>query len=79
VARAQNLDLAEAKAIQQRTDRARSLFVKRLYRADPSDPKWYHLVLDTTVFSAEQSVTVLADAARAYFTTLGGPEPGLRS
>jgi cytidylate kinase len=29
-------------------DRARTAYVRRLYRADPADPQHYHLVIDST-------------------------------
>ena len=29
-------------------DRARTAYVRRLYRADPADPRHYHLVIDST-------------------------------
>ena len=75
-ARLEGLEVAKARERQARTDRARTLFVKRLYRADPTEPKWYHLILDTTVFGMETSVDLLAEAARAFFgSTLR--EPGV--
>lgn len=49
------------------TDKARTAFVKRLYRVDPADPGLYHIVLDSTVLGVERSVTLLADAARSFF------------
>jgi cytidylate kinase len=49
------------------TDRARELWVKRLYRADPTDAGWYHLVLDATVYSPEAAVEVVASAAEAFW------------
>ncbi|MHB1533314.1 MAG: cytidylate kinase-like family protein, partial [Acidimicrobiales bacterium] len=63
----EHLDLDRARRRQEETDRARALFVKRLYRADPADPRWYHVVLDSTVFALERSVALLAEAATAYF------------
>jgi cytidylate kinase len=49
------------------TDRARTLYVRRLYRADLADSSLYHLVLDTTVLSTDEAVDMLAAAAEAYF------------
>lgn len=51
----------------EQTDRARELWVRRLYRADATDPRYYHLVLDTTVFSVEEVVEMLAGMARAFW------------
>jgi hypothetical protein len=49
------------------TDRTRAAFVKRLYRADPADPKQYHLLLDPTVLGIDRSLHVLLTAARGFF------------
>ncbi len=50
------------------TDHSRELWVRRLYRADPLDPGWYHLWLDTTAFGVDGSLELLCDAARRYLT-----------
>jgi len=60
-------DPAQAATRQVETDKARTAFVKRLYRADPGDPRWYHLVLDTTVFHVDQAVDLVGRVARAFF------------
>ena len=46
------------------TDRSRELWVRRLYRADPLDPGWYHLWIDTTAFGIDGSVELLLHALR---------------
>jgi cytidylate kinase len=66
-ARFENLDLEAARERQAETDKARTLFVKRLYRVDPADPALYHLILDSTVLTVEASVELIALAARGYF------------
>jgi cytidylate kinase len=58
----EGIDEAEAAHRQVRTDRARELWVKRLYHADPCDPRWYHLWLDTTVLGADATVEVILAA-----------------
>jgi cytidylate kinase len=63
----ENLGVEAAKARQNETDRARTLFVKRLFRADPSDARLYHLVLDPTVLGIDATLQVLTVAARAFF------------
>lgn len=63
----EKLSLDDARKRQSETDRARALFVKRLYHADPADPALYHLILDPTVLGVESAVGVLAAAARAFF------------
>lgn len=52
---------------QAETDRARAQFVKRLYKVDPSDPRLYHVMLDTTVLGIDRAIDVLVTAANAYF------------
>jgi len=58
-----------------RTDRARELWVKRLYRADATDPKWYHLWLDTTVLDGDDALDIIELALTRYLaaTSPGGP------
>ncbi|MHB1930196.1 MAG: cytidylate kinase-like family protein [Acidimicrobiales bacterium] len=48
------------------TDRSRELWVRRLYRADPLDPGWYHLWLDTTALGLDASLEVILDAVRRF-------------
>jgi cytidylate kinase len=48
-------------------DKARSQFVKRLFRADPADPRLYHLVIDPTVLGVDAAVQILRSAAGAFF------------
>ncbi len=69
-ARFGHIDIGRSRELQQRTDRARTLFVKRLYRADPESARWYHVVLDPTVFPIEVGVDLLATAAERYFAAL---------
>jgi cytidylate kinase len=68
----ENLGLEAARARQSETDRARTLFVKRLFRADPSDGRLYHLVLDPTVLGIDATLQVLIVAARAFFAANPG-------
>jgi cytidylate kinase len=66
----EGLDKTATRRHQEEADRARTLFVKRLYRTDPASASLYHLILDTTVLGVDGSVEVLAAAARAF---LSGP------
>jgi cytidylate kinase len=68
----EQLDLEAVKRRQSEADRARSQFVKRLYRTDPADPRLYHLVIDPTVLGVESTVRILQSAAEAYFTANPG-------
>ena len=63
----EHLNLQDAQRRQSETDRARTLFVKRLYHIDPSDPALYHMILDPTVLGVEPAIAVIAAAARAFF------------
>jgi cytidylate kinase len=65
-ARFEHLDPESARQRQAETDKARTLFVKRLYRVDPADPALYNLILDSTLLDVEASVEVIALAARKY-------------
>ncbi len=68
----EQLDLEAAKRRQSEADRARSQFVKRLFRADPADPRFYHLIIDPTVLGTEPTVRVLETAADAFFAANPG-------
>jgi cytidylate kinase len=63
----EHIDLDAARRRQSETDRARTLFVKRLFRVDPADPRLYHLVFDPTVIGVDAAVALLAGAAEAFF------------
>ena len=63
----ENLDLDAARRRQSETDRARTSFVKRLYRRDPADASLYHLLLDPTVLGVDAAVEVIKVAAQAFF------------
>lgn len=45
-------------------DRARAAYVRRFYRADPSSPRHYHMVLDGTALSPRACTDVIVRAAR---------------
>lgn len=62
----EHLDLEAARQRQAETDKARTLFVKRLYRVDPADCSLYHLVIDPTVLGIEPAVEVISLAARKF-------------
>jgi cytidylate kinase len=63
--RLSGLDEAEARREQRDADRARDAYVKHFYGADPSDPRLYHLVLDSTAVDLETCAELVATAARA--------------
>jgi cytidylate kinase len=43
-------------------DRSRIAYVRRLYRADPADPRYYHLVIDSTALPLDAVVEVILQA-----------------
>jgi cytidylate kinase len=47
------------------TDRAREAYVKCFYKADARDPRYYHLVIDSTAFTTDACVALIVAAARA--------------
>ena len=46
-------------------DKARTAYVRRLYRFDPSDASLYHLVIDSTVIPLDTVIEIIITAARA--------------
>jgi cytidylate kinase len=65
-ARMEDVSQERAAEREARTDRARELWVKRLYRADATDPKWYHLWLDTTVLTVDDVLDIIEKAFGCY-------------
>jgi cytidylate kinase len=61
----ENITLAEARVRQGETDRARNLFVRRLYHRDPEDPTLYHLRIDSTILPIDSVVRLLLVAVEA--------------
>jgi cytidylate kinase len=53
-------------------DKARTAYVRRLYRTDPADPALYHLVIDSTAVPLEVVVELVLVAARAHAATPEG-------
>ena len=64
-ARIEGIDPEQAARRLEETDRGRTAYVRRLYRADPTNPALYHLVLDTTVLAVDDAVDLIVAAARA--------------
>jgi cytidylate kinase len=62
----ENLTPAAAARRQSETDKARTMFVKRLYRTDPADARLYHLVIDPTAVGIDASVEIILTAVRAF-------------
>ena len=47
-------------------DKARTAYVRRLYRTDPADPALYHLVIDSTAMPLEVVIEIVLAGARAH-------------
>jgi cytidylate kinase len=68
VAQAMRLHGRDAESARKRmreNDRARAAYVKHFYRADPADPKHYHVVIDSTAIPLETVTEMIVAAARA--------------
>ncbi|HWE54368.1 MAG TPA: cytidylate kinase-like family protein [Acidimicrobiales bacterium] len=68
----EQLDRDAAAKRQSETDRARTAFVKRLYRVDPGSPSLYHLVIDPTAIGVDATVSVIKTASAAFFDQTAG-------
>ena len=47
-------------------DKARTAYVRRLYRTDPADASLYHLVIDSTAMPVDAVIELIVTAARAH-------------
>jgi len=47
-------------------DKARTAYVRRLYRCDPADASLYHLVIDSTAMPLQAVIELILAAARAH-------------
>ena len=61
--RLNNTDRESAKREMQASDLARENYVRYWYRAEPADPRHYHLVVDSTRIDLDSCVELLAVAA----------------
>ena len=56
-------DEATVRKRQRELDRARDAYVKRFYRADPTDAHHYHLVIDSTMIDVSTCIDLIVRAA----------------
>jgi cytidylate kinase len=56
-------DEAGARSLLEDADRAREAYFRHLYRADPRDPRLYHLIIDSTALDFDSCVDVIVRAA----------------
>jgi cytidylate kinase len=62
----ENISEEEARARLRAADKARTAYVRRLYRTDPADPSLYHLVIDSTAIPLDTVIELILAAARAH-------------
>lgn len=60
----------EARRHMNASDRARIAYVRRLYRADPTDPRHYHLLIDSTAIPLEVVTEIILRALSSFPATL---------
>lgn len=58
-------DVASARKRMQENDRARDSYVRHFYHADATDPRYYHLVVDSTALPLDAVTDLVARAAQA--------------
>ena len=56
----------EARRHMDAADRARTAYVRRLYRADPADPRHYHLLIDSTAIPLDAVVDIILRALSSF-------------
>jgi cytidylate kinase len=56
----------EARARLRAADKARTAYVRRLYRCDPTDASLYHLVVDSTAIPLDAVIELILAAVQAY-------------
>jgi cytidylate kinase len=61
----------QARSHMRAADKARTAYVRSLYRADPADPSLYHLVIDSTAIPLEAVIELILTAARAHYAAPG--------
>ena len=61
----EGIDADEAMARMNAADKARTAYVRRLYRVNPAEPSYYHLVIDSTVIPLAGVTEVILQAMSA--------------
>jgi cytidylate kinase len=65
-AKIEGISEEQARARLQAADKARTAYVRRLYRTDPADASLYHLVIDSTAIPLDTVIELILPAARAH-------------
>jgi cytidylate kinase len=63
--RLEGIDREAAAMRQERIDPAREAYVRHFYHCDPTDPRHYHLVIDSTALPLSACAALIVGAARA--------------
>jgi cytidylate kinase len=69
----EGIELDEARRHMDAADRARIAYVRRLYRADPADPRHYHLVIDSTALPLDAVTEVILRSLSSFPAALFVP------
>jgi len=62
----EGIGLEEARRNMSTADRARMAYVRRLYRADSADPRYYHLVIDSTAVPLDAVTEIIMRALSSF-------------
>ena len=62
----EGINVQQAKERLRAADKARTAYVRRLYRCDPDDASMYHLVIDSTAIPLDTVIELIVSAARAH-------------
>ena len=62
----ENIDEDQARRHMQAADRARTAYVRRLYSADPTDPRHYHLIIDSTAIPLDMVTEIIVRALSSF-------------
>jgi cytidylate kinase len=73
----EGISVEQAKERLRAADKARTAYVRRLYRCDPDDTSLYHLVIDSTAIPLDMVIELIVSAARAHATITAPPDPAL--
>jgi cytidylate kinase len=62
----EGVSLDQARRHMNAADRARTAYVRRLYRADPADPRHYHLLIDSTATPFDTVIEIILRALSSF-------------
>lgn len=68
----EGINVQQAKERLRAADKARTAYVRRLYRCDPDDASMYHLVIDSTAIPLDTVIDLIVSAARAHEALVPG-------